>query len=337
MLKGEPILVTGCTGFIAKHVVVELIRQGAQARGTLRDPSLASQIYRILKNERLPGEAFSFVADTGWAEAVRGCRFVLHTASPFPAYQPRSKFALVPAARGGTVRVLAAARDAQVERVVLTSSIASIYYGHDDQPGRIFGESDWSRVESDSISPYAVSKTEAERAAWEVLESAETELVAINPSLVFGPLLDARAGTSASLIRAMMNGRLPAVPRIGFGIVDVRDVARGHVAALISPGAAGHRFVLNGGDLTLSDIVAVLSETYPDLAARLPRRQLPDGLIRFAARFSSRVRMLSAELGPAKPLDSGPARAILGLSFLSPEEAVRSLADSLLREGLVRR
>ncbi|KTQ96682.1 dihydrofolate synthase [Aureimonas ureilytica] len=342
MLTGESILVTGCTGFIAKHIVVELVRRGAKVRGTLRDPSRAIQIHRILRNEGLPIEAFSSVTadlreDAGWADAVRGCRFVMHTASPFPAYQPRSKFALVPAARGGTVRVLEGAENAGVERVVLTSSIASIYYGHDGSPGHVFGEGDWSRVESDSISPYAVSKTEAERAAWNVLEGSATQLVAINPSLVFGPLLDARPGTSASLIRLMMGGRLPAFPRMGFGVVDVRDVAQAHVAALTVPDAAGRRFVLNGGNLTLSDIVAILTETYPDLARRLPRREVPDGLIRFAARLSSRVRMLAAELGPAKQLDAGPARSVLGLSFRSPEEAVRSLADSLFREGLVRR
>lgn len=342
MLTGETILVTGCTGFIAKHIVVELVRRGAKVRGTLRDPSRNAQIHRILAHEGLPIEGFSSVTadlreDAGWAGAVRGCRFVMHTASPFPAYQPRSKFALVPAARGGTVRVLEAAGNAGVERVVLTSSIASIYYGHHESPERVFGEGDWSRAESDSISPYAVSKTEAERAAWEVLQGSATQLVAINPSLVFGPLLDARPGTSASLIRLLMRGRLPAFPRMGFGIVDVRDVAQAHVAGLTVPEAAGRRFVLNGGNRTLSDIVAILSEAYPDLAPRLPKRQVPDGLIRFAARWSSRVRMLAAELGPAKQLDNGPAQAVLGLTFRSPEEAVRSLADSLLREGLVKR
>jgi dihydroflavonol-4-reductase len=342
MLKGETVLVTGCTGFIAKHIVLALVREGARVRGTLRDPARAVELLRLLESAGLPTDRFETVRadlnhDEGWREAAAGCRFVLHTASPFPGAQPREKFALVPEARGGAVRVLEAALVAGAERVVLTSSVAAIFYGHADDRGKLFTDQDWSRVEGAGISPYAVSKTEAEKAAWEVMSGSNTDLVAINPSLVFGPLLDDRPGTSANLIRMMLNGRMPAVPDIAFGVVDVRDVAAAHVAALTHPEAPGRRFIVSAGSLSLRDIAKELREAFPELARRPPRLTIPSGPIRLAARLSRRAAMLAAELGEAKRLDAGPAREILGLEFRPPKEAVNALAESLIRLKLVKR
>ena len=204
----ETILVTGCTGFIAKHIVLRLVEGGAHVRGTLRDPARAKEIHQLLDAAGLPRERFEAIVadlerDGGWRGAAQGCRFVLHTASPFPAAQPRDKFALVPPARDGAVRALTAAKEAGAQRVVMTSSVAAIFYGHGRDRSRLFTERDVSDVDSPNISPYAVSKTEAEKAAWETLAGSSTELVTINPSLVFGPLLDARLGTSASIVRMM--------------------------------------------------------------------------------------------------------------------------------------
>ncbi|ALN73741.1 NAD-dependent epimerase/dehydratase family protein [Aureimonas sp. AU20] len=341
MLQGETVLVTGCTGFIAKHIVLALVREGARVRGSLRDPARAVELQRLLQAAGLPVDRFENVRadlnrEEGWREAVEGCRFVLHTASPFPASQPRDKFALVPEARGGAVRVLEAAKAAHVERVVLTSSVASIFYGHEGERSKLFTDRDVSNVESESISPYAVSKTEAEKAAWQTLAGSGTELVTINPSLVFGPLLDERLGTSATLVRLMMSGRIPAVPKIGFGVVDVRDVAAAHVAALTHPAAAGRRFIVSGGALSLMDIADELRASFPQLARRMPKHLFPSTPIRLAARVSRRARMLAAELGDAKRLDTGPAREVLGMEFREPREAVRALGESLIRFGLVR-
>lgn len=342
MLKGQTVLVTGCTGFIAKHIVLALVREGARVRGTLRDPARPAELLRLLESAGLPTDRFESVPadlnrDEGWREAAAGCRFVLHTASPFPGAQPRERYALVPEARGGAVRVLEAALAAGAERVVLTSSVAAIFYGHAGERGKLFTDQDWSRVESPGISPYAVSKTEAEKAAWALMEGRETELVAINPSLVFGPLLDDRLGTSANLVRLMLNGRMPAVPDIAFGVVDVRDVAAAHVAALTHPAAPGRRFIVSAGSLSLRDIAGELREAFPDLARRPPRHTIPSGPIRLAARVSRRAAMLAAELGEAKRLDVRPAKEILGLEFRTPHEAVRSLAESLIRLDLVKR
>lgn len=342
MLRDETVLVTGCTGFIAKHIVVRLVREGARVRGTLRDAARADEIHQLLDEAGLPRERFeSRVADlnsdAGWREAAAECRFVLHTASPFPAAQPRDKFALVPAAKGGAVRVLEAAKAAGAERVVMTSSVAAIFYGHGPDRSRVFTERDISNVESDSISPYAVSKTEAEKAAWETLAGSRTQLVTINPSLVFGPLLDRRFGTSASIVRMVMNGRIPALLDIGFGVVDVRDVAEAHVAALRTPEARGRRFIISAGALTLTEISEELARAFPEIARRLPKRCLPSWPIHAAARVSRRARMLEAELGEAKRLDASAAKACLGLQFREPREAVRTLGESLLRFGLVRK
>ncbi|WP_062115890.1 NAD-dependent epimerase/dehydratase family protein [Aureimonas sp. AU40] len=341
MLQGETVLVTGCTGFIAKHIVLALVREGARVRGSLRDPARSVELQRLLQAAGLPVDRFESVRadlnrEEGWREAVGGCRFVLHTASPFPASQPRAKFALVPEAKGGAVRVLEAAKAAHAERVVLTSSVASIFYGHEGERSKLFTDRDVSNVESESISPYAVSKTEAEKAAWQTLAGSGTELITINPSLVFGPLLDERLGTSATLVRLMMNGRMPAVPKISFGVVDVRDVAAAHVAALTHPAAAGRRFIVSGGALSLMDIADELRASFPQLARRMPKHLFPSTPIRLAARVSRRARMLAAELGDAKRLDTGPAREVLGMEFREPREAVRALGESLIRFGLVR-
>lgn len=338
----DTILVTGCTGFIAKHIVLRLVEGGAHVRGTLRDPARTGEIHHLLDAAGLPRERFEAVVadlerDEGWREAAQGCRFVLHTASPFPAAQPRDKFALVPPARNGAVRALTAAKEAGAQRVVMTSSVAAIFYGHGRDRSRLFTERDVSEVESPTISPYAVSKTEAEKAAWETLAGSATELVTINPSLVFGPLLDAQLGTSASIVRMMMNGRFPLLPDIGFGVVDVRDVAAAHVAALQVPEARGRRFIVSAGGLSLLQISEVLAREFPDLARRLPRRTFPSWPIEMAARVSRRARMLAAELGAPKRLDAGPAKEVLGLRFHTPDEAVQALGKSLIRFDLVQR
>lgn len=274
-------------------------------------------------------------SDAGWDEAMIGCDLLVHTASPFPRSQPREKFGLVDVARGGTVRVVGAAVRAGVSRVVLTSSIASIVYGHPGRGERWFGEADVSNVESSDISPYAVSKTLAERAAWEAVDGTRTELTTINPSLVFGPLLDRTMGTSVQLIAMMMSGRLPVLPDVTFGIVDVRDVAAAHVAALTASKAAGRRLVVSAEERSLLDIARQVAEGHPAFAGRVPRRRLPTWAVKAAAVVSPPARMLAAELGRTKRLETAPAREILGLAFRSGDEAIDAAASSLLAEGLV--
>lgn len=332
----DTVLLTGASGFIAKHIALDLVRRGYRVRGTVRSPEKADEVRAILRREGADADAFSAVRadldrDEGWDDAAAGCRFVLHTASPFPVSQPRDKFALVPQARGGTVRVVEAAKRSGAERVVVTSSVASIGYGHGGKGTRRFGAETFSNVESDDISPYAVSKTEAEKAAWATVAGGAPSLATINPALVFGPLLDASLGTSAKLMSMMMAGRLPVLPDLGFGIVDVRDVAHAHVEAMERPEAAGRRFVLSAGNLKLMDVATILREAHPDRARRLPRFRIPTALIRAAALVSGQARMLASEVGSEKVYDSEPARRVLGLDLRSPREAALALAESLVR------
>lgn len=336
---GKMILVTGASGFIAKHIVLNLLQAGLRVRGTVRDDAKGEALRQTMLHYGAPADRLSTAVadlthDDGWQAAMSGCRAVLHTASPFPVSQPRDKFGLVPAARDGTVRVCRAAVQAGIPRVVLTSSVASVMYGHRGR-ATAFGEADFSDVESAHISPYAVSKTLAEKAAWEALAGTRTELVTINPSLVFGPLLDGVAGTSARIVAMMMNGRIPALPNIRFGVVDVRDVAEAHVAAIDKPEAAGRRFIVSAETVPLREITQILARAYPAYARRLHSWSLPDWTVRVAARMSRQAAMLADELGAMRELDTVPARTVLGLRFRPVETATVDLAASLIRFGLV--
>ncbi|WP_235919435.1 NAD-dependent epimerase/dehydratase family protein [Aureimonas psammosilenae] len=340
MANGDLVLVTGMSGFIAKHIVMALLDAGFRVRGTVR---FASKREHMLKAFRQAGADVSridtvkadLLQDEGWEQAAAGCRYVLHVASPFPRRAPVDKFGLVDVARSGTLRVLFAAARTGAERVVVTSSVAAVYYGHEARRDTLFGEADFSDVGSASIGSYAVSKTLAERAAWEFAASNGLQLATVNPSVVLGPLLDNEHGTSVDILRMMMRGHLPFVPRIGIGVVDVRDVAEAHIRAMTHPEAAGRRFIVDGGNVTLVEAARVAGEAVPTVRGKLPKGCLPDFAVRVAGRFSTRARQIVPELGRIKHLDVEPARSLLGLSFRCSKEAIRATAESLFQRGLV--
>lgn len=341
----DRVLLTGISGFIARHVALRLLQEGFDVRGTVRSAAKADGVREALEKaggdvSRLEFVEVDLTKDAGWTDAAQGCRYVVHTASPFPASQSRDKFALVPVAKGGTLRVVEAARRAGVDRIVLTSSVVAIYYGHDDRADASFSETDWSNVKSRTISDYAVSKTEAERAAWaavtEAGEGGAPGLAVINPAFVLGPLLGDDIGTSAKIVAMMMKGKLPAVPDVSFGIVDVRDVAEAHLRAMTMPGAAGRRFILSADTLSILGIGRAIAEAEPSVAGKVPKFVLPDAVVKFVALFSSQARRSVPELGRIKTLDTRPARDVLGLTFRPPEQAVAAMAKSLRETGRVR-
>ena len=343
-MSGELVLVTGGSGFIGMHCTLKLLAAGYRVRNSVRSLAREAEVRATLKSagaeagDRLAFFAADLTADAGWAEAVAGCDYVLHVASPFPVNVPRHEDELIVPAREGALRVLRAARGAGVKRVVLTSSFAAIGYGH-AEADRAFTEHDWTSPEGEGVTAYAKSKTLAERAAWDFMarEGGDMELAVVNPVGVFGPVLGADVSTSIEVVKRMMDGALPALPRITFGVVDVRDVADLHLKAMTDPEAAGERFLAVAGEfVSLRDIGQVLKRRMGAAARRVPTRELPDWLLRIVALVDKSVGQIVPELGKRKNASGDKARRLLGWSPRTAEDAVVATAESLVRLGLLK-
>lgn len=333
----ETVLVTGATGFIAKHCIAELLRNGYKVRGTARDPVRAADgIRNAVSRAGVDAGGVDIVAadllrDDGWDVAVDGCRYVLHVASPFPITQPENREELIRPAREGALRLLRSATRAGVERVVLTSSTVAIMYTAPREADHIYTEVDWSDPERGNITPYIASKTLAERAAWEFVETTAgaPQLVAINPAFALGPALDPDLSTSLEVLHLMGRGAYPAAPRVEFPVVDVRDVAELHVKAMTHPQAAGERFLATEGGMSLMGIGQQVAATLPDLKGKVPKFVMPDAMVRTLAVFDKRLRTVLPELGIVRHCSNAKAKEVLGHSFRPPNEAVASAAKSL--------
>ena len=339
------VLVTGGSGFIATHCIVQLLAAGHHVRATVRSLQREAEVRATLRSagadagERLAFAVADLTADAGWDEAAAGCDYVLHVASPFPVEVPRHDDELIVPAREGALRVLRASRGAGVKRVVQTSSFAAVGYGHPPME-RPFDESDWTNLDGDGLTAYVKSKTLAERAAWNFMgrEGGDMELAVVNPVGVFGPALGADFSTSIEIIKRMLDGALPGLPRITFGAVDVRDVADLHLKAMTHPEAAGERFLAVAGDfLSLRDMALVLRQRMGDAARRVPSRELPDWLLRIVGLVDKSVGQIVPELGKFKNASSEKARRVLGWTPRTAGDAIAATADSLVRLGLVKR
>ena len=338
------VLVTGGSGFIGSHCILQLLSGGHQVRTTVRNLKRESDVRTLLKQGgSAPAERLSFFAadlesDAGWREAVTGCDYVLHVASPFPATVPKHEDELIVPAREGALRVLRAARDAGVKRVVLTSSFAAVGYGHAPQSAP-FNETNWTNPAGSDVSAYVKSKTLAERAAWDFIarEGGALELSVINPVGVFGPVLGPDYSTSILIVQRMMDGAMPGCPRLVFGVVDVRDVADLHLRAMTSPAAKGERFLAVAGDfMSIREMAQVLKDRLGVAARRVPTRQLPNWLVRVASLTDPAVKQIIPELGKAKNATNEKARRVLGWVPRSREEALVASAESLLQLGLLK-
>jgi len=337
------VLVTGGSGFIGCHCILQLLAAGYQVRTTVRSLKKEPDVRAMLKVAGIePGDRLSFVAadlenDAGWSEAVAGCEYVLHVASPLPASVPKDEDELIIPAREGTLRVLRAARDAGVKRVVLTSSFAAIGYGHEQQETP-FNETNWSDLNGD-VAAYNKSKTLAERAAWDFLakEGGSLELSVINPVAVFGPVLGPDYSSSILLVQRLMVGAMPGCPRLYFGLVDVRDVADAHLRAMTHPAAKGERFLAIAGDfMSMVEVAKVLKRHLGPAAKRVPTRELPNWVVRLAAFRDPAVRLILPELGKVKSATNEKAKRLLAWKPRSNEEAILATAESLLRLGLLK-
>lgn len=338
------VLVTGGSGFIGSHCILQLLAAGHDVRTTVRSLDREADVRALLAaGGSEPGDRLSFnVADLdnddGWSGAVAGCEYVLHVASPFPRKIPKDENELVVPAREGALRVLRAARDGGVTRVVLTSSFAAIGYGHPNRAAP-FEETSWTDPDGDDVRPYVKPKTLAERAAWRFIETEgkSLELAVVNPVGVFGPVLGADYSTSIIIIERLLSGAVPAAPKIMFGAVDVRDVADLHLRAMTDPAARGERFLATAGDfLSILDMASILRRRLGAAARRAPSFEIPDWLVRIGALRDKSAQQLVPELGKPKNATNAKARRLLGWSPRSAEEAIVATAESLLRLDLVR-
>jgi dihydroflavonol-4-reductase len=334
------VLITGISGFIAKHCAVEMLNAGYAVRGTLRSLRRSAGVRDTLARHadvaRLSFAEADLESDTGWDAAVAGCAHVLHVASPFPAKPPRDEQDLIRPAVEGTLRVLRAAVAGRVQRLVQTSSMAAVAYGHPRGRAEPFTEDDWTRVDEPGVTAYTKSKTLAERAARDFVAShgARLHFSSVNPGLVLGPALDSDIGTSAEIVRQFLKGKYPGAPRMSIACVDVRDVARMHRLALETAAPSGGRYLAAADTLWLVDIARALRERLGDAARRVPSRELPDWLVKLAAIFDPVTRQAVPELGRHLRVDAGRTRRTLDIEFIPADEAVAATGRSLIELGL---
>jgi nucleoside-diphosphate-sugar epimerase len=343
----DTVLVTGATGFIAQHCIIQLLDAGYAVRGTARSADRTAEVAQIISphlseaaraglHDDFEIVAADLTADAGWEQAATGCRFVLHVASPIPRTPPKHDDELIVPARDGALRVLRAAHAAGVERVVLTSSIAAMLYGRDRD--HVFTEADWSDVDDKRIGAYEKSKTIAERAAWDYMTSLGDgpgmDLVSINPGLVLGPILSSDYGTSGELVKKILDRDFPAIPDINYAMVDVRDVAAAHVAALGVPEAGGRRFICAIENHSMREVAQILSDHF-DGAFKVPTGKLPGILLRAVALWDGTAKLALNDLGARQDVDSTQIRDVLGWQPHDLREMTVSMADSMVRHGVV--
>lgn len=336
------ILVTGGSGFIGSHTILRLLKEGHRVRTTVRNAKREEDVKALLRQggwESEDGLSF-FLADLekdeGWAQATKGCDYVLHVASPFPPSVPKHEDELIIPAREGTLRVLKASRDSGVKRVVITSSFAAIGYGHKNKTNP-YDETDWTDANG-AIPAYVKSKTLAERAAWDFIKSEGKglELSSVNPVGVFGPVLGPDYSASIVLVQRLLDGAMPGIPQLYFGVVDVRDVVDLHLKAMTNTKANGERFLAVAGDfMTIQEIARVLKEGLGKSAEKVPTKKVPNWLVRIVSLWDQGAKQILPELGKKKNGSNEKAKRILGWSPRSNEEAILATAESLIRFGLV--
>ena len=331
-------LITGVSGFIAKHVALRFLQTGWAVRGTLRNLDRADEVRQALAPHltaaALANLSFAkadLTSDDGWASAATGAQVLVHTASPFPMAQPKDPADLINPAVQGTQRALRFAYAAGVRRAVVTSSIVAVF---DETKRGVQDESDWCDLKAKGTTAYAMSKTLAEKAAWDFVTSApDMALTCINPGLVLGEPLDGHVGTSMDLVKRLLRGRDPMVPMLGFECVDVRDVAEMHLRAAERPETAGKRYLAAAGTLTMPDMARQLKAAHPQ--RRIPTKVAPMLLLRLLALFDPAVKGVLPMIGQLPKVSNARVKAEMEIQFTPPADALRASADWLLTNGQV--
>lgn len=335
----KTIFVTGASGYIAKHIIVQLLEAGYSVRGSLRDlgkaETLRQDVTRALAGSQDPGDRLEFVLldleqDSGWDTALAGADAMLHTASPFPIDQPKDREMLIRPAVLGTRRALTAAKSAGIARVVMTSSVVAIENTALPAGRNVYTEEDWTDPDGPLSNAYAASKTLAEREAWALADELGLKLTAINPGLVLGVPIGTGYGSSVGLIGRILDGRDPAVPDLTFAVVDVRDIAKMHVAALEQDASIGKRYIGSGGVRSFQAVAKTLKEAYPD--QKIAVRVAPNWVMRLLSITDPAIRGILPQLGRKQNLSADQATRDLAIEFRSPDQAVRDTAGFLIAQ-----
>jgi dihydroflavonol-4-reductase len=333
------VLVSGGSGYIAGFLIRQLVAGSWMVHSTLRDLAREGEVRKLLAvdDARLRFFAADLTADAGWADAMAGCSHVAHVASPVPLRAVKDPDELIVPARDGALRALRAAKAAGVRRFVMTSSVAAIAYGR-GRGVHHFTEADWTPPDYPGAQPYVRSKAIAERAArdWVAAEGGGIEYCSINPSVVLGPVWSRDYSPSVAIVKWLLEGSVRGCPDIGFGVVDVRDVADLHVRALSAPGMAGERFLASGPFMKIAAIAGVLRARLGAEARRVPTRRVPDIVVRIAALFDPMLKMAANELGSVRNMDASHAKAVLGWVARPAQESIVDAARSLIDLGIVR-
>jgi len=337
------VLVTGASGFIAMHCILQLLERGYKVRGTLREPTREAGLRKTFAKHLSADDRLEFLtADLqkkeGWDDAVERCTYVLHVASPFPRQPPKREDDIINTARNGTLRILKAAASGNVRRVVMTSTIAATFRGHEHDDTKVFNEDDWATTDQD-IGDYYKSKILAERAAWDFVNSLQgddiLELAVINPGLTFGPILNDHFSSSGELVYRLMRRKMPGCPDVGGPFVDVRDVADAHIGAMIIPEAAGKRFCCAIETAHIQDIALILAKHFKGRGYNIPTRILPNLLVRFRALYDKRTRLVVKDLGRRIHISNERIKNILNWKPRTLEEMVVAMGESMIEQGVV--
>ena len=336
----ETVLVTGGTGFIGLHCLQQLLDKGYKVRTTIRSESRKQEVLEAMKKHSSNCENLEFyiadlLKDDGWKEAVEGSKYVLHVASPFFLGEPENEDVFIKPAVEGTLRVLKACADADVQKVVLTSSFAAVGYGHPREK-QVYTEEDWSSVEGE-ISAYAKSKTLAEKAAWEFVENLEEskkfDLTVINPVAVTGPMLTSDIGSSNDFLLKLISGSMPACPKIHMGYIDVRDVAKAHIFSMTEEKTNGERIIVSENEMFFAEVGKTLNEAG---FKKSPTKELPNFLVKIMSFFVGELKTLLSALDRKGDIDKTKAERFFNWEYISTEQSVTETAQQLQDMGLTK-
>ena len=336
------VLLTGISGWIAKHTAIELLNAGYEVLGTIRNNNLVDQtkqtISKYASTEKLSFVELDLLKDDGWNEAAKGCRYIFHVASPFPMKVSSNRESLLPVAVDGTLRVLNAGLNAGVEQIIKTSSIVAMFRKPNRTNPYTFGENDWSDENwIEGVSDYFLSKTKAEKAAWRLMESKGLKniLTTINPGGVFGDALDKKGGTSIEYIRQFMKGKFPGAPKFAVLISDVKDIAKAHVACIGNNKVGGRRLIVGKDVKRLVELSQLIAEAMPEYKKKLPTKELPNLMVKLISYIDTSAKTMIPDLGIMMQTDTSYAEEILGFKFKPAKGCISENAKSVVRLGLV--